>query len=115
MSTAVTRPETIPGNRIGPDGRRFVWGPIVRIHEIGVYQIVEYQRDVSNLHPMTEENAAEHGRHEFMVVIEGRRSGRVYRSLDSALVGAVAIRRDGINTRADVYFDRMTGGTDVEA
>lgn len=103
-----TRPEPLLGNRTGPDGREFAWGVIDAIHEIGDYQIVEYRQDQSN-HSASQPYCWErHGRTLFQARIKGGWSIASYYTLDSALVGAIAYKREGANSRAAMYFDRMT-------
>lgn len=98
-----------------PAGRKFAWGPIVKVHEIGEYQIVEFLRDLSNFHLTGQANPyADHGATQFHPYINGRDTGTYYRTLDSALVGCVAYKREGPNGRAADYFDRMTLPTDQQ-
>lgn len=98
------------GSLPAPDGRKFPWGPITRIYEIGPYQILEYKSDRSNLWPQTQAAVNEHGRSRFHPYIDGKDTCQSYRTLDSALVGAVAYRRAGPNSQAARHFDLMTLG-----
>lgn len=100
------RPEPLRGPRTGPDGKRFSWGPVDAIHRIGEYAVVEYREDTSNFRQP--EVWARHGRTVFHPYIDGRDTHRSYLTLDSALVGAIAIKREGPNGQAADYFDRMT-------
>ncbi len=98
----------LPGTGIlAPDGQRHTWGPIQRIHVVGRYQIVEYLDDARNLYPI--ESRRTHGRTTFDVYIDQKDVQRSYLTLDEALLGAIAIANDGVNTRADMYFARMLG------
>lgn len=102
----------LPGPRELPDGRRFPWGPVQRVHAIGRYEVVEYLRDNSNLSHMPREAdrvAREHAAASFHPYVDGKDTCRSYETLDSALVGAVAHVREGANGSAAWYFDRMTG------
>ena len=92
-----------------PDGTSPAWGPIQNTHEIGDIQVVEYLRDCSRLSPV--EARVEHGVTMFKACVEGYPVGGSCRSLDSALIAAVAFKRGGRNSRAAGYFDLMTLGT----
>lgn len=106
------RPERLAGPRIAPDGRQFAWGPIDAIHTIGEYQIAEYREDQSN-HSASQPWCWErHGRTLFHPWIAGRDMHASFLTLDSALVGAIAYKREGPNGRAARYFDLMTGASE---
>jgi hypothetical protein len=108
MSETIERPAPLPRTGLqAPDGKRFPWGPIDAVHVMGPYAIVEYRNDASG-NTFQREVWAEHGQTRFHPYIDGRDTSCSYRSLDSALVGAVAYRREGPNGRAAFYFDRMT-------
>ena len=98
------------GDNIGPDGREFPWGPIVAVHSIGRYHVLEYLRDNSRLGNPTEESVTEHGTSHFHAFIDGRSTSHSYHSLESALVGAIDHARSGPNSRAARMFDLMTLG-----
>lgn len=86
----------------GPDGRRFPWGPIQHVHAIGTIEIVEFTwRAISN-------DPGMEGATGFAVYINGKDAGRTATTLDSAVVLAIATKRDGLNTQAAMFFDRMT-------
>lgn len=104
------RPERLTGgiSRQYPDGSNFPWGPIDAFHEFGPYTIIEYRRDQSRTDQR--EYWPEHGRSMFMVCdTPGSHFTRSYYSFDEAILGAVAVRRDGINTQADRLMARMLG------
>lgn len=93
---------------VGKDNRmrRFPWGKVIHTHLVGDYAIVEYiPSQASNV--SDEDYAEQIAKHPRMFHIEG--ASRSYHSLDAALVGCVALKHDGINTRADGYFMRMIG------
>lgn len=108
MSTAPTRPEPLPGPRMAPDGSHFPWGAIDAVHEVGEYQIIQYRRDTSDHTASQPEVWARHGETVFRPFLNGRDTSRAYDSLDSALVGVIAHKREGPNSQAAMYFDRMT-------
>lgn len=86
-------------------GTKFWLGPIVRSHEIGNYQFIEYRERIFSPNP----NAGElSGKNRFSAFVKGKGISRSYESLDAALVGVVAYCRDGCNTRADRYFMKAT-------
>jgi len=100
------KPQYLPGDRTSPDSRTFPWGPIDAVHRIGNFQIVEYRSDKSN--STQSEYWHEHGETMFHPYINWKDTNRSYTSLESALVGAVGVVREGPNGRAAEYFDRMT-------
>jgi hypothetical protein len=103
------RPEPLRGRRTGPDGKRFSWGPIQAIHEVGDIQVVEYLDDRSN-HSESQPYAWDrHGRTLFQAYVGRRSTASSHPSLDSALIYAIAYKREGANGRAAMYFELMTG------
>lgn len=107
---APVRPEYLAGSRTDPYGMRFSWGPIIEQHQIGPYTILEYLEDTS-----TYDNASaweRHGRTLYHIYVDGKNTAVSATSLDSALAGAIAYRRDGANSHAGDYFMRMVGGGD---
>jgi hypothetical protein len=87
----------------GPDGNRFPWGRIVRTHAIGDYEIIEAVWDCPY-------SPSLHGTLGFFPYAHGESIHRHYRTLDDALVGVIAYRREGPNGRAAEYFRKMTLG-----
>jgi len=86
---------------------KFVWGPVVEVHEIGEYAFIEY-------HPQIFTNGSGTGEYDydttmFSAYINGGSIGRSYETLDKALIGVIAYKEDGPNTRADGYFYSMIG------
>jgi hypothetical protein len=103
------RPEPLQGRRIGPDGKKFFGGTIQAIYEVGDIQVAEYLEDCSN-HSASQPYAWDrHGRTLFHAYVAGRSTAASHLSLDSALIYAIAYKREGANTRAAMYFERMTG------
>ncbi len=92
--------------RIGPDGKRFVWGHIVDVHEIGRYQIVEA---VPN-RPRGEDKSAFNQR-EFFVYVDNEDVNSYATSLDQALLIAIAAGNGGKNEAATTarYMARLAG------
>jgi hypothetical protein len=104
------RPDPLarPRHNTAPDGKEFVWGPIDAVHTVGEYAIVQYREDQSN-HSASQPWAwNRHGRTVYHPYLNGRDTNHSYASLDSALVGVIAIKREGYNGQAAEYFDRMT-------
>lgn len=91
---------------IAPDGRRFPWGPIQHIHRIGRYEVVEYLRDASNMHS-DDPDRTKHGTLHFHPFVDGIDTSRSYRTIEEAVVGAIAYAYDGVNSQAATYFSRM--------
>jgi len=110
QAVVLVRPEYIAGSRTDPYGMRFPWGPIIEMHQIGPYTILEFLEDTSNYdNPSAWER---HGRTLWHVYIDGKNTGVAALSLDAALAGAIAYRRDGADSTAGDYFIRMVGGGD---
>lgn len=77
-------------------GKKFVWGVIHARHSIGPYTIIEYKSKHDS-------STSFHG------YIDETSTSRSWYSLDEALIGLIAIKHDGINTRADTYFCKGIG------
>jgi hypothetical protein len=100
-------PKPLAGDRYLPfNGKTFPWGPVVAIHEISDYQIVEYLQDHSgHRDPRAWEG---HGERAFHPYIDGKDTCMSALTLDSALIGVIGCRREGPNGTAAYYFERMT-------
>lgn len=68
----------------GPDGRRFVWGRIKEVHEVGPYEIVEFEPSTWD----TKNPPA----NEFHPYVDGKDTSVVAPTLDGALCLAIAFR-----------------------
>lgn len=81
----------------------FTWGKLVRFHEIGKYLIVEFKGiKFDGVSPVTHrEYENKSSFHPYYIGYDFNTS---YESLDSAIVGVIAMRHDGHNTKADRYF-----------
>ena len=82
-------------------------GPVVAIHSIGPYDIVEY-------HPAIFENCLhtgkyDDGRSEFHVYVDDCDSGMAATSLDGAILIAIDRKINGINSHAAQYACRVLG------
>ena len=75
------------------DYSNFTWGTVIKVHTLGEYDIVEY------LH-------IDGGDISFKPFINGLSYPRSYGNLEQAIIGAIATRYDGGNTKADTYFLR---------
>lgn len=93
-----------PPLTMGQVKKDFGWlGRITKIHTIGRYDVVEYERKPAS----NDEDRAHYIN--FGTYIDGKQTNYSYSTLDAALVGCVALAHDGINTRADGYFMRSIG------
>jgi hypothetical protein len=82
--------------------RDFTWGRVLRVHEIGEYEIVEFEpRRAGN---QREEDFDPSPR--FHAFIDGKDTHHSYNTLDRALAGVIAYKHDGVNTKAHTYFMR---------
>jgi hypothetical protein len=85
-----------------PRPQRFTLGEVLATHTVGEYAIVEYiPRRPANLWGENFDPAPL-----FHPFIARRDTNHSYRSLDAALVGCVAMKHEGPNTKADRYFMR---------
>jgi hypothetical protein len=93
----------------------FTWGRVVARHYVGEYEIVEFvpNKAVNISQEEYDRRLAEHPT-SFHPFINGKDTNHGYNSLDHALVGAIALKRDGLNTRADTYFMRAVGENDPD-
>jgi len=92
--------------------KKFPWGPVVDVHEIAEYSIVEYRPQIYKNGTGTREY---HEYTHFHPYINGKDTCHCYESLDSALIGSVAYKHDGINSQAARYFCKMIGLDDEKA
>ena len=74
--------------------KTFTWGRVVDVHTIGEYQFVAYIRDRNVL---------------FSSFINFNSICHSEDSLDKALIGVIAHKVDGCNSRAAEYFTKMIG------
>jgi hypothetical protein len=85
---------------------RYVWGEVIRGHEVGPYRILEIHphafingqargidREATAFHLFVMDDAG--------VTVDACNS---FQSLDAALAGGIAYRAEGCNHRADRYF-----------
>ncbi len=101
-------PPPLPGSRHNPiDASRWPWGPIVKVHEIGPYAIVEYLLDYSSRGGSCD--YSKHGAKSYATYVEGKSTKHTHDTLDAALAHCIAYAHDGINTQAHVYFIRGIG------
>jgi len=87
--------------------QHYVWGPIVSVHTIGEYDIVEH-------HPAIFKDSCGTGKYDytksqFHPYINGDDTSYGYDTLESAIVGAIARKYDGCNSQAAYYFCKMIG------
>jgi hypothetical protein len=88
-------------------GGLFTWGEIEKIYKIGEYTIAEYRSWKRNgCQILTGEPGNEIQYHAW---IGNKDTSCGYNSLESAIVGTIAYKFDGCNTRAGLYFCRMIG------
>lgn len=103
------RPKPLPQTGLtGPDGQRIPWGPIQGYRAIGEYLVVEYLRDESNIVNWDPESSR-HGKLMYQPWLNGKALSHSFDSLDEALLYAIAVKYDGLNTRAHQYFLRGVG------
>lgn len=85
----------------------FIWGPVLDIHTIGEYQIVEYNPPVFKNCQATGEYKLEETNYS---VYKNWTSLNVSEpTLDGALIIAIAQKHDGLNSKAGFYFKKMIG------
>jgi hypothetical protein len=86
-------------------GKPFVWGELIKIYRFFDYAIVECHPHIFNGPIGT--NKIDYAKSEYHPYINGEPITRCYEDFDSAIVGCIAYKYDGINTRADSYFMKM--------
>lgn len=77
--------------------KQYNWGQVIETHTIGEYQIIEAVEKGSNSKRL------------FSAYLNFKSISCSYYSLDEALVGLLAYKYDGCNSRADGYFCKMIG------
>jgi hypothetical protein len=84
----------------------FTWGRLVKVHRIGDYQVVEFNPEKSEREPgeYPYEDTTEY--HPYVAGVDTMWS---FGSMDAALVGAIAYKNEGANSRAAQYFCKMVG------
>jgi hypothetical protein len=83
-------------------GKRFTWGKIISIMEIGPYSIASYHpRNVEGCVVLQTINK---DKVQFHAWIDGKDCSESFESLDAALAGCIAYKIEGSNHRADRYF-----------
>jgi len=91
---------------INKNGFYFTWGEVVEIISMKNYSFVVYHPWKSN-----ECNVYMHDpdytRFQYNGYIDGKSISRGWNSLEAAMVGIVAYKLDGPNTKADRYFMKM--------
>lgn len=93
---------------IAPDGKKFVWGDVVKIHQIGDFDIVEYIRDTTRAFNA---DPTDHGKTFYHAYIHQKDMSHSAYTLEEMLVTAIALKFDGANTHAADYFFRIVGTT----
>lgn len=86
---------------------KFPWGRVIQMHSIGPYEIVEYAERGADNHPTHPRQ--ETGATMFHVRTSASWTGESFGSLDEALIGAIDLRRNGLNSRARFYAAKMMG------
>lgn len=78
-------------------------GKFIALHEIGRYSLVEYKSKLfDGCTPKIPTEYAE--KSSFSAYIDGQPINTSFSSLEEAIVGAIAYKYDGCNTKADTYF-----------
>ncbi|KKL75033.1 hypothetical protein LCGC14_2058890 [marine sediment metagenome] len=87
-------------------GKDFTWGLVIDIHEVGEYAVVES-------HPWKVEGGigstgeVDFDKRRYHYYTDGKDCSRSTDSLDGALVGCIAFKREGLNSQAAQYFMKM--------
>lgn len=80
----------------------FCWGPVIRVHEIADFAIIEY---------LDKHHDAKNTFHPVQILDDGsvRDFSRSYGGLEEAIVCALALKYDGLNSQAGGFFCKMIG------
>ena len=88
-----------------PDGREFTWGPVLAIHNVGPYAIIEYARDNSTTWGSDmDEIRQNHGKTQFHAYYDGRDISWACDSLEDMLVTAIAYKKHHVNSQLAQHF-----------
>jgi hypothetical protein len=79
------------------DGAAYWLGPVIQVHTIGPYSLLEYREKLLT------------GDTYYSIFIDGHSICRSERCLEAALAEAIAYRFDGCNSKAGRYFMKMIG------
>jgi hypothetical protein len=88
------------------NGHNFVWGYVLRIHEIGEYSIVEY-------HPWKREGSSiitgemDPNETEYSCYVNSKSISMSTLTLDAALTTCIGYKHEGANSQAAYYFLKM--------
>ena len=75
----------------------FAWGTVLQTWDIEEYTIVKYQDKIGD------KNVCYH------MWLDGKDTNRSTFSLEEAIIDVIAIKYDGINSYAGIYFSKMIG------
>lgn len=86
-------------------GEQFVWGPIVKHHHVGRYDLIEHKARVFKNNCGTEKFKGT----EFSIFVDGRSISCGAATIEEALALAMANKYDGCNSQAGQLFLKMIG------
>lgn len=81
-------------------GKKYAFGAVLKIHTIGKIDVVEYVDEFCGTHK---------GENIFSPYYDGKVISREYSTLERAIIGAISVKCDGINTQADTLIAKMLG------
>lgn len=85
-------------------GKRFTWGDVIKIHEIGDLAVVEYEKwDTDTQQHVT----GFHG------ILDGKSTSEAWSTLDGAIAGLLSYKYSG-RSDAGQYFMKMIGAYDKQ-
>jgi hypothetical protein len=88
-------------------GEEFIWGELIKIHEIGEYAIVEsYGHEFINC---CSTGKIDYSHKDYHCYIGGKAIGLFSHSMDAALAQCITYKYDGCNSQAAQFFMRMIG------
>jgi hypothetical protein len=89
----------------------FWLGEVIGDYEVGPYQIIEYyQWERRGCEVLV--GSVDYDARFYSGYINGKAIGRSWSTLDAALAGLIAIRQEGPNSQAGMYFIRMLKASD---
>ena len=108
------RPSPLRGDRIAPDRERLEHYIVERVEKIGPYEIAYLLQDASAEKGV--KNWAEHLAPRYMIYVDGKREGSVWKdvSLDTLLLVAIEFRTHGKHSGAAYYAGKVLGLSDAE-
>ena len=77
--------------------KKFTWGNPIKWHDIGRYTFLEYEEVMNGIK----------GKIHFHIYIDGESQSHSEYTLEEAIITAICLKHDGINTRLPYYICKL--------